>query len=152
MRSINVDKLVANFCYKIDSRGLAKPEDKPTSAAFFHKPGLKHVALADTKENVRIIKEWHDDLNRVYGQPRLLPYDCRSVVWSERGWFILSMKGSVFDSLGMYIVHNGHVLTERSFELQDEEGNTSMFPFHSPSFRMMRPQRLLLEQPRLLLE
>ncbi len=152
MRSIKVDKFVADFCYKTDSRDLARPEEKTVSAAFFYKPGLKHVVLADTKENIRIIKEWNDDLIRVYGQPRLSPYDCRLIVWKGRGWFILSMPESVFQSLCAYVVDSGYMLTERSFEFEDEYGNTSMFPFHSPTFRMLRPQPLRLEQPQLLLK
>ncbi len=152
MRSIKIDKLVANRCYKDDSRGQAWPETMSDSAAFFHKPGWKHAVVPDEKEYIQSIKSWNDDLIRLHKKPKLPLYVCRSIVWRQRGWFILSMLDHVFDSLIICVVEDGYLLSERSFELEDDEGNTIMFPFHSPQFRMLRPQRLLLEQPQLLLE
>ncbi len=144
MRSINIDKYVPNRCYKPDKRGLAKPEDMATSAAFFHTPGLMHVVVQDVPKQLKVVKLWNEDLIRVYKPDQRPQYVCRTVVWEGLGWFILSMRESIYLSMSMYVIQSDFQLSTRSFALPATEGNVIMFPFHSLQFRMMRPVPLLL--------
>ncbi len=151
MRSVNVNRLVANQCYKVDSRGLAKPESLVVSAVFFYKPGMRHVVFEDLPEHMICMRSWLAQMDRLYRGLKC-PYEYRMVSWNDGGFFIYSVTENVFESLVDHFVLCGYHLSSRPYAVDEMSVNPDVFPFHSPHMRTLRPPRLLLQQPQLLLE
>lgn len=151
MRSINIDKLVANYCYKKDRRGVPRAEERPVSAAFFYKPGMRHVVFEDLPEHMICMRSWLAQMDRLYKGLRC-PYEYRMVSWNGSGFFIYSVTENVFESLVDHFVLCGYHLSSRPYAVDEMSVNPYVFPFHSPHMRTLRPPVLLLEKPQLLLE
>jgi hypothetical protein len=151
MRSINIDKLVANYCYKKDKRGVPRAQEWPVSAAFFHKPSLRHVAFEDLPEHMLSMRSWLAQMDRLYRGLKC-PYEYCMVSWNGKGFFIYSVSVNVFESLVDHLVLSGYRLSSRPYAVDEMNVNPEVFPFHSPHMRTLRPPVLLLEQPQLLLK
>ena len=141
MRPIDQKQLAERFCYRVYPKGKPVFESRSVSESFFRQTELAHVVVPKAQE--KVLDAWVDYYLRLQAEGAPLMYQLRAVRWM-RLWYVLSVNYRALYVLALSAEEFGLELSRQEFIEQCPDGRRELFPFTSPTFRMLRPPLLLL--------